>query len=451
MNNADVVSVVGHRNPDTDAIAAALGYAWVLTTRDGLNCRPARAGEINAQTAFALKRFGVDAPELLTDAWMRVGQLAQYIGPLSAQQPLLDAARAVAAVRRPIPVVGEDGKPIGIITGAGLFAALNDLLAGPITARLEQRLTEPCLIATDRDVPMFRTDERVRDVRPMALRGAHDDFPVVGEDGGYVGLVQKADLLAPRQVRLALVDHNEAGQAVPGLEEVDIIAVLDHHRLGNPPTPAPIRFRVDPVGSCSTLVIEEALHANLTPPPGVCGMLLCGILSDTLVLRSPTTTDRDRAAAMQLTVLAGLAQADGVAERERALASLGAELLTAGAGLGHRSAEQVVSADLKTYQQGALHFAIAQVEVPGFAELEERVGELQQALDDLRERQDLAAALLLVTDVVRGTSRLVTSGPERLLSGLPYPRRADGLLDAPDVVSRKKQLLPAVLAALEVY
>jgi len=451
MDNTDVVYVIGHRNPDTDSIAAALGYAWVLATRDGLNCRPARAGEVNAQTAFALTRFGVEPPELLTDAWMRVGRLAQHIGPLSSHQPLLDAARAAAAVRRPIPVVGDDGKPIGIITGAGLFAALNDLLAGPITAQLEQRLASPCLSATDRDVPIFRTDERVRDVRPLALRGAHDDFPVVDEQRCYVGLVQKADLLAPRQVRLALVDHNEAGQAVPGLEEADIIAVLDHHRLGNPPTPAPIRFRVDPVGSCSTLVIEEALDANLTPPPGLCGMMLCGILSDTLVLRSPTTTGRDRAAAAQLAVLAGLVSAEApAAEREAAMASLGAELLAAGAGLGQRPADQVVRADLKTYQQGAIRFAIAQVEVPGFAELEERVAELRQALEDLRERQGFEFALLLVTDVVRGTSRLVTAGPERLLAGLPYPRRADGTLDAPGVVSRKKQLLPAVLAALEV-
>jgi manganese-dependent inorganic pyrophosphatase len=451
MDNTDVAFVIGHRNPDTDTIAAALGYAWVLATRDALNCRPARAGEVNAQTAFALKRFGVEPPELLTDAWMRVGQLAQHIGPLSPRQPLLDAARAVAAVRRPIPVVGEDGKPIGIITGAGLFAALNDLLAGPITARLEQRLASPCLSATDREVPVFRTDERVRDVRPLALRGAHDDFPVVDEEGRYVGLVQKAELLAPRQVHLALVDHNEAVQAVPGLEEADIIAVLDHHRLGNLPTPVAIRFKVDPVGSCSTLVIEEALDANLTPPPGLCGMMLCGILSDTLVLRSPTTTGRDRAAASRLNVLAGLAPEQASAsEREAAMAGLGAELLAAGPGLGQRQAEQIVRADLKTYQQGAIHFAIAQVEVPGFAEMEVRVAELRQALEDLRERQSFEFALLLVTDVVRGGSRLVTAGPERLLDGLPYPRRADGTLDAPGVVSRKKQLLPAVLAALEV-
>ena len=110
----------------------------------------------------------------------------------------------------------------------------------------------------------------------------------------------------------------------------------------------------------------------------------------------------------------------------------------------------MVGADLKTYQQGAIRFAIAQVEVPGFAEMEERVDELRQALADLRERQDFEFALLLVTDVVRGTSRLVTDGPERLFDGLPYPRRADGTLDAPGVVSRKKQLLPAVLAALGV-
>src|SRR5512146_1795325 len=135
MDNTNVVYVIGHRNPDTDTIATALGYAWVLATRDGLNCRPARAGEINTQTDFALQRFDVEPPELLTDAWMRVGQLAQRIGPLSPQQPLLEATRAVAAVRRAIPVVGEEGRPVGMITGGGLFAALNDVLAGPITAR----------------------------------------------------------------------------------------------------------------------------------------------------------------------------------------------------------------------------------------------------------------------------------------------------------------------------
>ena len=248
----------------------------------------------------------------------------------------------------------------------------------------------------------------------------------------------------------ALPIYNEAGQAVPGLEEADIIAVLDHHRLGNPPTQMPIRFKVDPVGSCSTLAIEEAFNAGLIPPAGLCGMLLCGILSDTLLLRSPTVTSRDRVAATRLVELAELVPPGASqVECEAAMAALGADLLTASAGLGQRQAEEVIRADLKTYSQGSIRFAMAQVEVPGFDELEERIDEIRQALEVLLERQDFNFTLLLVTDVVRGGSRLVTAGPQRLFDGLPYPRLSDGTLDAPGLVSRKKQLLPAMLAALE--
>jgi len=237
---------------------------------------------------------------------------------------------------------------------------------------------------------------------------------------------------------------------LPGLEEADIVAVLDHHRLGNPSTQMPIRFKVDPVGSCSTLVIEEASHANLLPPAGLCGMLLCGILSDTFLLRSPTTTSRDRAAAARLVELAGLVPAGApLAGQEAAMTALGAELLTASARLGQRQAEEVIRADLKTYSQGSIRFAMAQVEVPGFGELEERVDEIRQALEILRERQDFNFILLLVTDVVRGSSRLVTAGPPPLFDELSYPRLRDGTLDAPGLVSRKKQLLPAMLTALE--
>jgi manganese-dependent inorganic pyrophosphatase len=149
-------------------------------------------------------------------------------------------------------------------------------------------------------------------------------------------------------------------------------------------------------------------------------------------------------------MLAGLVPAGPLlAGQEAALATLGADLLTASAGLGQRQSEEVIRADLKTYSQGSIRFTMAQVEVPGFDELEERVDEIHQALEILRERQDFNFTLLLVTDVVRGSSRLVTTGPPRLFDGLSYPRLRDGTLDAPGLVSRKKQLLPAMLAALE--
>jgi manganese-dependent inorganic pyrophosphatase len=178
--------------------------------------------------------------------------------------------------------------------------------------------------------------------------------------------------------------------------------------------------------------------------------MLSGILSDTLVLRSPTTTHRDRNMALKLAVFSGLVAADASqVERESVILALGAEILSASSGLGQRPAEQVVLADLKTYTQDGLEFAIAQVEVPGFAELEERVGDLQQALEDLRERKGLNFTMLLVTDIVRATSRVMVAGPPRLFDGLPYQRRLDGTLEAAGVVSRKKQLLPAVTAAIE--
>jgi manganese-dependent inorganic pyrophosphatase len=205
----------------------------------------------------------------------------------------------------------------------------------------------------------------------------------------------------------------------------------------------PIRFYVEPVGSCSTLVTERALDANKTFPAQIAGLLLCGILSDTLVFRSPTTTQRDREAALRL---ADMAQLQG--DRQQAIEELGQALLGAGAGLGSRSADDVVNTDLKFYEQNGIQAGIAQVEVTHFGELEHRLSDLKEGLIKLADSRKLGLALLMVTDVVRGNSRLVVYGQPRVISALPYVRLDDETLDAPGVVSRKKQLLPAVLAAL---
>jgi len=225
--------------------------------------------------------------------------------------------------------------------------------------------------------------------------------------------------------------------------------VLDHHRLGNLPTAVPIRFQVDPVGSCSTLVAERGFDAQQTFPAPIAGMLLSGILSDTLVFRSPTTTARDRAAAFRLARMAGIAPADASDDKSlEAINAYGQELLAAGAGLGTRSAEELINTDLKFYDTSGLASAIAQVEVANFSELAPRLTELHSALQQLAESRKLALALLMVTDVVRGNSRLVVAGEPRIISALPYARIDDDTLDAPGVVSRKKQLLPTVLAVL---
>lgn len=445
MTEKESILVIGHRNPDMDAVASAMGYAWLLSALHQAPYLAARTGEINAQTAFALARFGAEPPFLVPDVYGRVGDLIEPLEALRRGETLLAAVQRIATTRHPVPIVDADSKPLGLLSGEALFASLAAALSSTSVLELARSLDQRVESVLDGTGLTLRANERIRDVLGQVLRATQDEFMVVDEHNTYIGLVRKSALLAPPRRKVVIVDHNEPQQAVAGLEDAELLEVLDHHRLGNMPTAMPIRFRVEPVGSCSTLVAESAFEHELTPPAPLAGLLLCGILSDTLVLRSPTTTMRDERAALRLTEMAKIAEG---ADQRQALEMLGRDLLAAGAGLGERRAEDVVKADLKFYETNGLSAGIAQVEVTSFSELTPRLTDLTSALQALLEANKLAIAMLLVTDVVRGNSRLVVVGQARLIAALPYPRLDDGTLDARGVVSRKKQLLPTVLAAL---
>jgi manganese-dependent inorganic pyrophosphatase len=215
--------------------------------------------------------------------------------------------------------------------------------------------------------------------------------------------------------------------------------------LGNLPTKTPIPFTVDPVGSTSTLVCERIQLAGLRPPNGIAGLLLAGLLSDTLILKSPTTTARDHAAAEKL---AGWALGP-TALPFNSYQAYGEAVLAAGAGLSVRDADSIVNSDLKVYEGGGIKFGVAQVEVADLHEVGGRLPEIQAKLNELCQSRGLALAVLMVTDVVRGASRLVLAGQTQRLNDLPYTSLPDGTLDAPELMSRKKQLLPAILGLLE--
>jgi manganese-dependent inorganic pyrophosphatase len=268
----------------------------------------------------------------------------------------------------------------------------------------------------------------------------------VDEAGQYQGICRQRDLLNPPRVKVILVDHNEAQQAVASLEEAELVEILDHHRLGNPSTHTPIRFTVDIVGSTSTLVSEKIEDVGLSAPPQVAGLLLAGLLSDTLILTSPTTTDRDRRAADRL---ARWAFAGSSTLQKETIRSFGEKVLAAGSGLGTRGPREVVSTDMKVYRSGMFQFAVAQAEVSDLYELTENLDALTQALDELRESKGLNFAMLMVTDVVRGSSRLLISNAPVHLTNMPYELLPDRTWLADGVVSRKKQLLPVVLGLLE--
>ncbi|MEO8606583.1 MAG: DHHA2 domain-containing protein [Chloroflexota bacterium] len=446
---ADSILVIGHRNPDMDAIASAIGYAWVLEQTTSQKYLAGRTGQVNAQTAFALEKFKMQPPQLVTDVRVRVDDLVEPVPSLRREQTLLEACQSVAITRRAAPLLDDDKRPIGLISGSGLFATMADALSSTSVLALAKEFDRPAESAVDTTSIILQGDEYIHDVIHQVLRSDHDEFLVVDDEGRYMGLCRKSYLLSPPRRKIVLVDHNEQAQAVPGLEEGEVVEVLDHHRLSTMPTAVPIRFQVEPVGSCSTLVTEHALKQNLKFAPGLAGLLLCGILSDTLTFRSPTATSRDRAVALELVVMAGLAQATAdEPERMAAITQMGQDLLAAGAGLGMRPAQEIINTDIKFYETSGAKVGIAQVEVANFSELAPRLTDLQDALQHLTETQKLSMALLMVTDVVLGNSRLVAVGQPRVIAALPYDRLDDDTLDAPGIMSRKKQLLPTVLAVL---
>ncbi len=445
---AERIYVVGHINPDTDSIASALGYAWLLRERDKLDTIAARAGALNAQTSWVLKTLNIESPFLLTDASPRFESVMQRLDSITPTSQLGAAWTLASKTGGIAPVVNEDGKPFGLINGLSLFKYFSETLGPrPGDTTVREMMSAECKDAANTEVPKFTASAHIRDSLNKILRSEFDDYWVVDENGLYLGIARQRNILNPPRLKIILVDHNEPRQSINALEEAELLEILDHHRLGNPYTHQPIRFTVDVVGSTSTLVAEQTADAGLSAPPALAGALLAGLLSDTLILTSPTTTPRDHAAAEKL---ARWAFVGGSPLKGETIESFGKNLLAAGAGLSNRTPEEIVSTDIKAYEAGGFKLAIAQAEVTDLMQLSEYLDAIHKALDELRDKRGLDFAMLLVTDVVRGTSRLlISSDHPPILNDLPYPPLPDNTRDAPGVVSRKKQLLPVVLGLLE--
>ena len=444
-----ITYVIGHVNPDTDSIASAIGYAWLLRERDGMNAVAARAGSINPQTTWVLDRLTLEAPCLLTDVSPQFEAVARPVDSTSPDEPLRVAWDIASRTGGVAAIVNDDGTPYGLITGLTLFSFLAELV-GPHPERQEMKIAEllemPCLEAADTGVPQFKSGSRIRDAVNRILREERNYFLVVDDDGLYIGLSRQRDILNPPRVRVVLVDHNEREQAVGALEEAELIEIIDHHRLGNPFTRAPIRFTTEVVGSTSTIIAERILEAGLSAPSKIAGVLLAGIFSDTLFFTSPTTTDRDKRAAERIGRWAFTGNSPLKGE---SIDSFGDAVLKAGAGISTRDPDEIVTSDTKTYNSGGLNFGIAQAEVTDLVQVDKHLPELKEALEKLRVNKALDFAILMVTDVVQGSSRLIFINPPSVFDDLPYPGRSDGTRFAKGVVSRKKQLLPVIISTLE--
>ncbi len=540
------VNIIGHQNPDTDSICSAIAYAWLKNKLGGATFEARRAGNLNRETAFVLKYFGVRAPRLCTDvspqikdidirrqpgiapetslheAWeqMRdteidtlcmVDEHNELLGLITvkdianANMDLFDTgvlASARTSYRNVLKTLGGEmicGDPDARITTGRIFigsspeAMENSIGVGDlvlvsnryetqmcavecgagcivvccgaavprsILARAQEKgcriITTPYdsyaaarLISTaapvrhfmrSAELLKFSVNTPIEDARKVMASVRHRYFPILDEKGRYCGVVSRRNLLNLHRKQIILVDHNEPAQAVDGLDQAEILEIIDHHRIGSLETGGPVYFRNEPVGCTATIIWRMYGEHGVEPPKKIAGLLLSAILSDTLMFRSPTSTPLDEAAARALAAIAGV---DMTAYAE--------QMFEAGADLTGRTAEDVFFSDFKVFSRGDVKFGVGQssyMTARSRAAAEELVAPyLPEALG----QAGVPMVFFMFTDVQKQATDLMFCGKDAaaIVQEAFHAEAADGKAVLPGVVSRKKQLIPPLMAALQ--
>ncbi len=536
------IYVSGHRNPDTDSIAASIGYAELKGRLDIANSYvPVRLGELNAQTRWVLERSGAPEPRFLPHIMLRARDVMQREFPvMEHENPIREAGMAMAhAGLDVVPIVDPDGLLTGVVTeralarrfiresrqtstleetatqisaivevlegelvtgadrelagrvwvhsmdvrshsgisdgdvvvvgnraeaqqlalerGAALVVISNGARPTPeIVALAQERgaaivvssldsyvsgrmisLAVPCHAFMEQD-PLTISPEYLIDDASEQIKEIHYGAAIVVDANRRpVGLVTRSDLVAPRRRRVMLVDHAEQAQSVPGIEQAEIVEILDHHHIGSIETRIPVTATFDPVGSTATLVVERFRSNGMEPSRPAATMLLGAVLSDTVILNSPTTTDRDHA------VVEYLERALGLDAQQ-----FGREMFESTSDVSDVSAEDIVRRDAKQYEiSSGQTICIAQIEVVGRGLLE-RKAELLEAMRKERERRDLHLYALMVTDILTKGTDLLVAGDVPAVARCFDAAPQDSMIELPGVMSRKKEVAPKLLAQL---
>jgi manganese-dependent inorganic pyrophosphatase len=534
------VYVTGHRNPDADSIAAAIGYAELKNRlADGNTYQPVRLGEPNAQTSWLIERSEAPLPDFLPHVLLRVRDVMREHFPTACDdEPVRQVGLTMAKQGLDLlPVVNREGCLVGVMTERALarryvresreasrldaettVAAIVTVLDGTLIAGDEQQevsgrvwvqamdvcsptrmaegdvvvvgdrpdvqrravehragmlvtsngtrppgdvlelarkrgvavvasrldsyvsarmitLAAPCHALMDAEPLTVRRDDLIADISEE-VKDVHYRAAVAVDSSGHpVGLVTRSDLVGPEPRRVLLVDHAESGQSVPGIEEAEIVEILDHHHIGSIETRVPVAATFDPVGSTATLVVERFRQAGLEPARPTALMLLGAVLSDTVILNSPTTTPRDHAIVEHLERILSLDAEE-----------FGREMFSETSDVSHLPADEIVARDAKDYEVGTGRtISIAQLETVGDEVLERR-DELLEALGAFREREGHALSALMLTDILaKGTDLLVSGESAAVERAFGHPTE-DGVFNLPGVMSRKKQVAPKLMA-----
>jgi len=538
-----LIYVTGHRSPDTDSIASAIGYAELKSRLDPENeYVPVRLGELNAQTEWALERSGAETPDFLPHVMLRACDVMDERFPVAdRRKPVREVGLAMARDNLDLmPIVDEDGVMVGIVTmralarryiresrepsslgdtgttveaivevlegelvageaqaisgrvwvsssatgpgptpiaagdvvvvgnrvdaqehvieaGAAVLVSPNGLtppaellelarehgttvVVSPLDAYVSARmitLAAPCEALMESDPLTVSPDDVLAEISDQIKNVHYGAAVAVDGERRPVGLITRSDLVSPTPRRVMLVDHAELAQSVPGADQAQIVEILDHHHIGSIETHVPVTATFDPVGSTATLVIERFRLNGLEPRRPTAMLLLAAILSDTVILNSPTTTERDSAAVEHLERVLSLEAPD-----------FGRRMFEETSEVSQLDAEKIVARDAKEYKvAGGRTICIAQIETVGKALLERR-HELVEAMEDARDSGGHLLFALMVTDIVTEGSDLLVAGDRGLVERAFGQSTDNGSLELPGVMSRKKQVAPKLLAAL---
>ena len=543
---SDLVYVSGHRNPDTDSICSAIAYSYLLNATNKYNAVPVRLGEINRETEYVLKRFGVEHPVLLKTVKQKVEDLNYDKVTVFSKDLTLKTAWFLLKQQnlKSAPILDEHGQLLGLLSTSNIIEGYMDqwdsevlkkaktpvenvidtleanviylneslkvvegdihiaamsgseakkrihendvvivggdrrddleelisvkpsliVLTGSLTA--DENVVKKCeeqgisIISTPfntyqtsqqivqaipveyvmikGDIKTFSTDDTLDYMKEVMSETRYRGYPVIDLNNRCVGSISRFALLKGLRKKVILVDHNERGQSIPGIEEADILEIVDHHRVADIQTVGPLLFRGEPLGSTATIVTKMFDELDVEMPSHIAGLLLGAVVSDTLLFKSPTCTPVDTKIAKKLAEIAG------VDIQEFAM-----EMFKAGTSLVGKTVDEIFNQDFKKFSFDNLQVGVAQVnsmDIEGFLPYKK---DMLDYMNKFAEDNNLEFTLLLLTDIINANSEIFVGGPRPELVEKAFNvqlTECQGTLAG--VISRKKQVVPAITAVM---
>lgn len=538
------VWVVGHKNPDTDSICAAISYAYLKNqSGDKKTYVAKRAGAVNEETRYVLERFGVEEPPLVSYASAQIKDI--NIRKTAGVSNQISLKRAWELMKKlevvTLPVTNQFGKLEGVIVTKDIATSYMDVLDNCVLSKARtqyktiaetidgevyagnehahfvrgkvviatsnpeymadyiedddlvilgdreeaqmqairsnasciiiggglevaeevKKLAEKrdCVIITTpfdtfsvarlinqsmpikqymtrRELVTFDIDDYVDDVKDVMSRVRHRDFPVLGSNGNYVGMISRRNLMNMQKKQIILVDHNEKSQAVDGIGEAEILEIIDHHRLGSLETVSPVYFRNQPLGCTSTIIYQMYQEQRVEIPKEIAGLLLSAIISDTLMFRSPTCTPFDKGVAKRLAEIADVDIEDHAKKMFRA-----------GSDFKNKTTEEIFYQDFKIFHTEDCDFGVAQISAMSGEELEQIGEQLRPFLPQVLGEKRLNMVYVMLTDILEESSKIIFAGEDAgkiLAHAFKKQEDADGIL-LDGIISRKKQMIPTLM------